>query len=161
MTITRTRVGDVFSVDVNKHNKRYFQFIGRDETQLNSDVIRVFAERYPLRMNPDLRDVVSGEIDFHVHVVVARGVKERLWKKVGHLPVSNAAGALFRGSKDHGDPKIKVSKKWYVWEINEPFVYVGELKEQYRLADIGMVIRPAGVVHRMCTGDYDFVYPGF
>jgi hypothetical protein len=160
MTITRSRIGDVFSAKINGVSKKYFHFIGRDETQLNSDVIRIFAKKYPLRATPDPEDVVSEPVDFHAHVIVWRGVKEKLWKKVGHVPAPENIGALFRGCKDHG-PDTKVSKNWYVWKINQPWVYVGELKGDYRLADIGMVIRPAGVVYRMRTGKYDFFYPGF
>jgi len=37
-----TKIGDVFEVKVDEHRKKYFQYIIKDITQLNSDIIRSF-----------------------------------------------------------------------------------------------------------------------
>jgi hypothetical protein len=47
MARIRTKIGDVFSVPLDNINKKYFQYIPNDLTQLNSDVIRAFVKRYP------------------------------------------------------------------------------------------------------------------
>lgn len=54
MVKTYTKIGDVFSAKTDEKTKKYFQLIAYDLTQLNSDVIRVFKERYPINSNPDL-----------------------------------------------------------------------------------------------------------
>ena len=46
-----TKIGDVFSAKTNENTKKYFQLIAYDLTQLNSDVIRVFKEQYPINSN--------------------------------------------------------------------------------------------------------------
>ena len=42
MTRTITKVGDVFSVLIDTNTKKYFQYVGNDLMQLNSDVIKTF-----------------------------------------------------------------------------------------------------------------------
>lgn len=53
MARINTKIGDVFSVKID-NNKKYFQYIVSDLTQLNSDVIRAFKKVYPINAHPDL-----------------------------------------------------------------------------------------------------------
>ena len=73
-----TKVGDVFCANIDGKYKRYLQYIVSDLTQLNSDVVRVFKEKYPIDAEPKLDEVVKGEVDFYAHCVVSGGVKKRL-----------------------------------------------------------------------------------
>ncbi|MDN5678715.1 MAG: hypothetical protein L0G73_09855, partial [Acinetobacter sp.] len=57
---------------------------------------------------------------------------------------------------------IKISHNWFVWHINDDkFSYVGNLKEENRKAEIGVVVNPFDIVERIKTGKYNFVYPEF
>ena len=84
MVRTYTKIGDVFSAKTNENTKKYFQLIAYDLTQLNSDVIRVFKEQYPINSNPDLSKIVSGEIEFYIHCTTKAGIKMNLWNKIGN-----------------------------------------------------------------------------
>ncbi|MEO0627577.1 MAG: hypothetical protein AAFY91_11365, partial [Bacteroidota bacterium] len=53
-----TKVGDIFSVEIDQWHKKFFQFVALDLLQLNSDVIRVFKSKFQINENPDLRGVV-------------------------------------------------------------------------------------------------------
>ena len=64
----RTKIGDVFCVKVSESEKRYFQLIAYDLTQLNSDVIRAFKKVYDIDVNPSLS----------VHLDLQSWVMERL-----------------------------------------------------------------------------------
>ena len=70
----RTKIGDVFCVKVSESEKRYFQLIAYDLTQLNSDVIRVFKKAYDMESNPLLSDVINDDIDFYAHCVTKFGL---------------------------------------------------------------------------------------
>jgi len=39
-----TKIGDIFSIDLDSKTKKYFQYVTNDETMLNSSVIRVFKK---------------------------------------------------------------------------------------------------------------------
>lgn len=161
-----TKIGDVFSVKVDENNKKYFQLIAFDLTQLNSDVIRAFKKVYPIDITPDLSEIVDGEIEFYAHCVTKWGMKMNLWNKVGNISeVGNISHILFRDTNDYGSKpgeQIKISNNWHVWKINDnDFTWVGKLKGENRKAEIGIVISPDSIVHRMQTGKYDFVYPDF
>ena len=158
----RTRVGNVFSVPLGAGSKKFFQYIANDRTQLNSDVIRAFKTAYPIDANPDLNQVVRDDVDFYAHVVIKWGIKMGLWEKIGNVSELGELGLmLFRDTNDYGDSQIKKSQNWYVWKLNEEFQKIGKLEGDYRKAEIGVVVSPPNIVHRMRTGEYNFVYPGY
>jgi hypothetical protein len=165
MTRVVVRLGDIFAANLDDSTKKYFQYIGDDQTQLNSRVIKVFKKAYATADTPDLREVVNGDVDFYAHVVIRWGLQMNLWEKVGNVKDVGRTDVLFRGTSDAGrhinEPPVEISEKWYVWRINEPTQRVGKLEGENRKAEIGLVMSPANIVHRMRTGRYNFVYPGY
>jgi hypothetical protein len=167
MARVSTKIGDVFSVKIDENKKKYFQLVAFDLTQLNSDVIRAFKKVYPLENNPSPTEIVNGEVEFYAHCVTKSGLKMNLWEKVGNTTeVGNTSNILFRNTNDYGkwigEEPIRISENWHVWHINdEKFTRVGKLFGKNREAEIGVVINPHGIVHRIQTGKYDFFYPDF
>lgn len=157
----RIKIGDIFEVVIDDRNKGHFQYIANDSTMLNSSVIRVFKEKYELEERIIPEDIVKDNIDFYAHVFLRNGIKLGHWKKIGHVPDLGNIEILFRDSDDYGKPQIRLSERWHVWQVNKPFVDVGKLEGQNQNAEIGVVIPSDSIVHRMRTGNYDFVYPGF
>jgi hypothetical protein len=156
-----TKVGDVFSVPLDQSSKKYFQYVATDLTQLNSDVVRAFKRTYSIEATPDLHEVVADVVDFYAHVMIKSGIKIGLWNKAGNAAVAGDVDVVFRCSKDYGNPAIRISHNWYTWKINEPFRMVGKLEGDNRYAEIGVVVNPLDVVHRLRTGEYDFFHPGY
>jgi hypothetical protein len=155
------KLGDIYAVKLNDCQK-YFQYVADDMSMLNSRVIRVFKEKYPLESTLDFSKVAQGEIDFYAHTSIKPGVKLGLWEKVGNVSVIGDINVIFRDSKDYeGNNKIAISDRWYVWKINEEFRYVGKLQGDNRNAEIGIVKAPNEIVERMKTGKYSYYYPGF
>lgn len=154
-----TKIGDIFVVKLDNDKKKYFQLIAFDLTQLNSDVIRSFKKVYPLEADIDLLEIVNGEVEFYAHCVTKFGLKINLWEKVGNIRELGNINILFRSSGDH--PKIDISNNWWVWKVNEPQQYVGKLEGENVYAEIGSIIPPDSIIHRIKMGKYDFVYPDF
>ena len=140
---------------------RFFQYVADDRSQLDSNVVRAFQETHDAQESPDLQRIASGEVHFHAHVFLATGVEQGFWRKIGHAKPPSKVGVLFRDSNDYGDPAVKVSRDWYVWKTSSRFKDVGELKPRYQEAEIGVVVPPESLVHRMRNGRYDFIYPDF
>lgn len=84
-----------------------------------------------------------------------------LWKKVGKVIELGNQDIVFRDTNDYGQPEIKVSERWYVWQMNQPFERVGKLPEKYRKSEIGVIVPPDSILERLKTGKYHFVYPGY
>jgi hypothetical protein len=162
-----TKIGDVFSVKVDDNRKKYFQYVVSDLTQLNSDVIRAFKQAYPIDANPDLSEIVSGEVEFFAHCVTRWGLKMNLWEKVGNTTeVGNTTQILFRDTNDYGskvgEETIRVSRNWYVWRINDDdFTRVEKLEGENRKAYIGVVINPLGIIELLKGNKYPINYPDF
>jgi len=162
-----TKLGDIFFVKTARKQKKYFQLIAFDLTQLNSDVIRAFEESYPIDANPDFDELVRGDVAFYAHCVTKWGVKLGFWEKAGNSTnVGKTDHILFRGTSDYGhkagEEPVTVSKSWYVWHIGDrDFTHVGKLEGESRKAEIGVVMDPLSIVNRMKTGEYGGFYPGF
>jgi hypothetical protein len=166
MQIKNTKIGDVFSVEMEGGGRKYFQLIAFDLTQLNSDVIRVFKKIYPINAAPELNEIVNGKIEFYAHCITKLGLKMSLWKKIGNsAEIGAVTNVLFRGTSDYGKwiegEPIKISREWYVWNVNERFRDVGTLTGENRKAEIGIVVNPHDIVERMRLGKYSFFYPDF
>jgi hypothetical protein len=167
MTRANTKIGDVFSINTDENHKKYFQLIAFDLTQLNSDVIKAFKKVYPIDVNPNLSEIVNGEVEFYAHCVTKWGLKMNLWQKAGNtVEIGSTTHILFKDTNDYGvwieGEPIRISQKWYVWHINDDtFTNVGKLTGENRKAEIGVVINPNSIVHRIKTGKYDFFYPDF
>lgn len=167
MVRVKTKIGDVFVVNIDNYNKKYFQLIAYDLTQLNSDVIRAFKKTYPIDANPDLREIVNEEVGFYSHCITKLGLKMNLWKNVGNIEdVGNTSDILFRDTNDYGlkigeDP-IKISNNWYIWRINDKsFTHVGKLRGENQKAEIGLIINPLGIIELLKGNKYPVNYPEF
>jgi hypothetical protein len=100
-------------------------------------------------------------VDFYCHATPLRGKKLGFWSKVGFRRVDKSFVMLFRDSNDYGNPKVRVSNNWWVWEPNQPHRKLGRLTGEFRKAEIGVVISPNGVVNRIRTGKYGMFYPAY
>jgi Immunity protein 26 len=158
---SRFRLGDVFSVDLDNSRIGYFQYIADDPTQLSSNVIRVFSEKFETKKLFELETIVGGDVQFFAHVFLKAGVKFSSWKRVGNSPVIQGLQTLFRDSADYGNPAVKSSNRWYIWKIGEPQRYVGPLSPEFQSAEIGVVIAPEEIGVRMKTGSYSYQYPDY
>ncbi|RLJ30847.1 hypothetical protein CLU97_0243 [Chryseobacterium sp. 7] len=163
----KTEIGDIFSVTLDNGNKKYFQYIANDLTQLNSDVIRSFKKEYLSNVQPDWSELLSSEIDFHAHTMINIGVKQKLFIQEGKSIVyPNIKAILFRDTNDYGvkvgEKPLEISENWFVWNINDiDFTIVGRLEGENRKAEIGIVMPPFAIVERIKTGKFNFVYPDF
>ncbi len=160
---SNTKIGDIFSVNLENGYKKYFQLIAYDLTQLNSDVIRSFKDEYKIGDAPSLQRIIDGEIEFYAHCVTKSGLKLNLWIKEGNITeVGNLNDIIFRDTNDYSNPNVEISNNWYIWRINDKdFTRVGKLIGENRKAEIGIVINPFDIVNRIKTGKYQFQYPNF
>ncbi|MGA9213668.1 hypothetical protein [Kaistella sp.] len=162
-----TKKGDIFSVQLDNGNKKYFQYITNDLTQLNSDVIRAFKEEYTEDTVPDFDKIIKGETDFHAHTMINVGVKQNFFNQEGKANIiEDFSEILFRSTNDYGhkqgEEPIKLSHNWHIWHIGDDnFTRVGRLLGENRNAEIGIVIPPYAIVDRIKKGYYDFIYPDF
>jgi len=121
MTRYSSKIGDIYCVKLDESTKKYFQYIANDMTQLNSSVIRVFKNPYAIDEIPDLNELIKGEVDFYVHVVINWGVKLKFWEKVGNVKEIGALDILFRSCGDFGkkpgETSVQISHNWRVWNL--------------------------------------------
>ncbi|MBK8191990.1 MAG: hypothetical protein IPK76_01750 [Lewinellaceae bacterium] len=113
-----TKIGDVFCLNVSEGVQRYFQYVANDMTQLNSSVIRVFKKNYPAGQTINFDEIVSDEVDFYAHCVLAWGIQFGHWQKAGKSQNIGTVEAWFRDTEDYGSPEITVSNHFYPFGLD-------------------------------------------
>ena len=109
---------------------------------------------------PDISEIIVGEVEFYAHTVLRRGIADGIWYKVGKsLELGDYQVVFFRMNGDID--RVERSVKWYVWKINEPFIYVGKLPEKYYEADDGSVMPYENLIARFKTGKYSYFFPAY
>ncbi len=150
-----TRLGDIFCVEIDNQYKAYFQYIAKDWEMLNSTVIRSFKSRYPIDYNPTMDEIVNDEVYFYAHTILRAGFLYDAWHKVGTSKnLGNTENIKFRVYNDFQGPGQTKSYKWYVWTINQPWQFVGEMTDEYREYDWGPVLSYENIVSKIKTGKF-------
>ena len=152
-----TRIGDIFCVEIDDKYKAYFQYIAKDWEQLNSTVIRVFKNHYPIDSNPSMEEIVNDEVAFYAHTVLQVGFKIGTWYKVGNSKIiGDVENIYFKIYPDvnYGLTGQKKSYKWYVWKINHEWEAIGEMKEQFQHYDMGFVYPYFDIKEKIKTGKF-------
>jgi len=149
----RVTKGNVFRVKLEDGTIRYFQFIGKDKTDLNGDVIAIFNTHYSIDES-DCDRIIGDSVECFMHTSVRAGLKLGFWERVFSSRVLIDNNITFRDSLDDGNYPYQhiVSHHWVVWNMNEERKYVGRLPKKYYRADVGGVFPPALVIKRMETG---------
>ena len=79
------------------------------------------------------------------------------WYKVGKSKeVGDLTKILFRFSSDFGGgPQPIKSYHWYIWKINEEYIHIGELTDDFKnKSDLGLVIQYCDVFNKIKNGFY-------
>ena len=144
------RVGDIYSVDIGNGEKRFFQYIAKDGSAFNSQVIRVFKSKYPIDFGFDANQVIHGKVDFYAHTILS-GNQEKYWTKVGSCKdVGPIDGIMFKA--DYGQ---RDNLSWYVWTINHDMEFVGKLTpEEMAHTYIGAIFPYSHIVEKIKNGKY-------
>lgn len=155
-----SKIGSIYAVPLRSSGFAFFQHIGFDETQMASEVIRVFKLHHESILGLDLEGLARGEIDFHAHTTIYFGIKMKLWQKIGSVTAESGLEKIrFRTSLDYGVPSIKRSSAWQIWVCGQPQIYVGDLPLENIRDEIGVIFSPDSIVDRIETGNYNMVHP--
>lgn len=152
--------GDIFSVRL-EGGTGFFQYLGEDSSMLNSSLICVFRGRVDDAGNGRAEEIVSSSVDFYAHVFIRLGIKLGTWKKHSHAAVVPFKKVWFRDSLDYGNPSIKVSERWWVWQPGKERTNVHGQAARLKDSHIGVVVTPDDIAGRMASGSYPFIYPTY
>ena len=160
--------GDIFKVKLQDNEVGFFQYLLLDPCQLNSEVIRVFAHRAKDGDNYDLEAIVKSKVHFFAHVVIPFGYNLNVWENIGNVPIEKDLDRpLFRdtyGIKHEFDGRKILYKKtdqWKVWRAGDPhnaMRNLGWITKENEDIDLGFVINPIGIIHRMIYNEYQREY---
>lgn len=157
---TVTRIGDIFCAEIDNEYKCYFQYVGKDSCQLGGALIRVFRKRYPIDANPDMMEVINGEIGFHTLTFIQVGTKLGAWYKVGKAPILNQEhlnDLIFGDTSlpfdiDTYQP-LNPFEHWLVRTFNTQFKDIGELPDYLKGCIENDGVHPySSIIERMRYG---------
>ncbi len=82
----RKKIGDVFEIELDGDN-RYIQFLGKDKTLLDGDVIRCFKYKGSRPKEPMEDTLIASGVLFYAHTYLSIGQKVGIWTNVGNMAV--------------------------------------------------------------------------
>ena len=139
-----TKKGNIFCIDID-NQKRYFQYVADDKTELNSSVIRVFKRIYPTNHIPKMEEIINDEIDFYAHTVLKVGVWKGAWTKVGFInDLGNTEDIYFKW----------FDKDWYTWKINNEMIDIKDCWRDLEKCHLGIVFSYKSILSRIRTGKF-------
>ena len=164
MQMTRKiKTGDIFKFKTSENRYRFFQYIGKDRSNMNSDVICIFEKEYD-DSSVEPQCIVDDQKYSFVHTFVNWGLRMNKWSFHANIKVMVDDNIIFRSAKDYGThPKeFFVSHNWEVWAINGPRIYVGSLPKQFYNSYIGEIYGPEVIAQKLDTGvDPNIYYPHY
>jgi hypothetical protein len=148
----RRRIGDVYEI-VDGSVIALAHHIGRDSTLPGSDVIDVIT---PV---PDdwMASFESLPRVFRAHVFLRAGETLNVWRRVGHskAPDQIAQRWCTVPPEDLGKP---ASNRWRIWGTNQKMI-AATSNADLAGAEIGLVMSPHQIVHRLHHGRYTHAFP--
>ena len=153
----RIKVGDIFYlITPNTKQKRFFQFIAKDDSFMSSDVVRVFKKAYSPDSTPTVSDIINDDVESYLHTIIRWGIKLNVWYYYGNTTEIGTLLLFFRSAQDFGEHpgQVFISKRWEIWELNKPVKFVGKLPEKYYNANIGDVAGPLSALEKIEERDY-------
>lgn len=170
----QTRIGNIYCVEIDNSFKMYFQYIAKDLSNLNGNVIRVFKTRYKPEDNPDMESIVSDEVSFYIETFISIGVYHNAWYYVGkskNLGMEEASEIWFATKHYENEHIVKEEHLRYadkeswsnkIWKISGPLIKVPEIPThpKYKLY-VGGVYPYTLIVDKIRYGyfrDFDYIY---
>lgn len=152
--------GDIFEVKLENSDKRFFQFLYKDDNYMSGHVIRAFVYTLAGNVELNINDLSSCQVDFITHTRVFEGLKDELWAKIGNLPLEqDFEPPIFRQTNDVYS-MVKKSHNWFIWQYNpENRKYIGNLTEKYEKLPFSSILPPIAIIEWLNTGWHGFMRP--
>lgn len=133
-------------------------YVGMDSTQLHSQVVRAYSCTHISTEVAEIARMTARPPDFSAHVALPAGVKRGVFSRVGFVPLREPCVTWFRQANDYGNGSA-TSSDWSVWCVGKPMTRIKALSKEQRSYEIGLVVNPFDVIHRLKSGRYAFFYP--
>jgi hypothetical protein len=116
----KATLGDIFEANVSK-GKRYFQFIGIDQNQMDSEVIRVFKKIYESTQSPTIDEIIEDDVETFLHTYTFLGLKDGSWTKIGNSKdVGDLSIIKFRSEFGYIPGDANNIFQYRVWKMDDP-----------------------------------------
>lgn len=128
--------GDVYCIEIRGKYKLFFHYLGNDISCLGGAVIRVFKERYPMDYNPDIKQIIKGEVMFYAHAFIRDGIDAGVWYKVGNSKDFDLEklGEIWFCNTNHSryiqditpalDIFVNEDENWWIWRYGSDHIRI-------------------------------------
>ena len=152
--------GDIFEVPLKDNLSGYFQFLYKDDDYMAGHLIRAFDKVFSESQINNLQALIDLPIKFYTYTRVFEGLKEELWKKVGHIEIEKGfEPPVFRQTNDTY-ATVKKSYNWFIWQHSpQNKKHIGELTNEYKKLDVSSILPPSAIVEWIEMGWHGFKRP--
>jgi hypothetical protein len=158
MQAMRRKLGDIYRINLTDGKCSYMQHLANDATQLGSAVVLVLFGKYVPKESVafDGFDVQDG---FLAHVFIKAGKILGVWERSEwSQPVVSEPIPAMWATCNIKDMQLEFSADWSVWQTNQK-MRAPASEEELASAELGLVISPPQIVHRIEYSTYSIRYP--
>lgn len=158
--IKRIKPGDIFEVKLENNEKRFVQFIYRDNYNLGSDLIRCLNHFDYKNIPPEksINQLISENFLFYAYTVIKVGIIRKVYNYVTNFQIEDRfENPTFRSCGDVG-PNVGKSYNWYIIK-NSTTKKIGELTDEYKNLPTTHIWSPENLVKILENGFNDFHMP--
>lgn len=163
----RLKIGDIFFIQVDMYNKRYFQYVYTDLSQRKSKIIRAFKSLYPMEAYPSADTIVSDEVAFYAHTNVTEGLNLEVWHKYDNSKIVDLEAlqkiTYFEYNRcmppsslsEHDGNSINYN--WKLWRVNGDIYNILDIGNYPKCnLEIGSIMTVGQIKFRLINGFYTF-----
>lgn len=154
----RRIIGDIYTIHLQNNRVGFMQHIANDESQLGSNVVRVFGIIQANDSPVDLDAIAQSEVRFYAHVLLKAGETLSIWEKIGRINKVSASIPLWCQCNE-SDRTVPVSRNWVVWRTNGARTSAVLDSKDFLDAELGDAFSPINVQSRLTDGKYVGAYP--
>ena len=151
--------GSIFCT-VRNNQKRFFQYVGSDLSQLNSDVIGIFRRNYTHNEFPNVARFLDDTYEYVLHTTISLGKRMCGWEYLGETSEPHKIDdVLFVTQHSHplfyrvGEP---IDGGWRIWKMNEDAAVIS-YHPNGKLTN-GMVFPPYSIEELLFDTGFDEFY---
>jgi hypothetical protein len=152
------KLGEIYRINLTDGKCSYMQHLANDATQLGSAVVFVRTEK-SLPTEPIAFDRFNLQDGFLAHVFIKAGNILTVWERSGWFPPVVAEPIpVTWATCNIKDMQLEFSSRWSVWRTNQKR-HAPASEDELAGAELGLVISPPQIVHRIEYSAYSIRYP--
>lgn len=147
--------GDIYEMLIDDY-KVFFMVIGKDETNLDADLFKIFKRKYSPSDTPTIKEIVEIEDYVYQYSFLNIGKRGRYWKKYGHFDGKVNKHIWLRCTLEGGEEPLEeeLPRGWTIQLFRGSEIHLRRLPRRHYNDFTTIVVYPKKVKEQIKSGEW-------